>query len=124
MRREEILLAKKKGVVLCVCQGSCPSFHKMNVFEVLNALRREKLVDFVSLHPQLCASDGDVFWGVLLKGMDEVEKLVVAGCAPEMQKKMFRDAFETTGFDKEKHVGVDIRNMTTEEAVEAIKAVL
>jgi len=114
----------KKGVVLCVCQGTCPSFHQMNIFEVLNSLRRQKLVDFVALHPQLCASDGDVFWEVFLKGMDDVEKLVVAGCDPDMQKKMFRDAFEATGFDKSKHIGVDIRNMTTEQAIEAIKSVL
>lgn len=114
----------RKGVILCVCQGTCPSFHQMNIFEVLNALRREKLVDFVSLHPQLCASDGDTFWEIFLRGMGDVEKLVVAGCNPDMQKKMFRDAFEAAGFDKGKHVGVDIRNMTTEQAVEAIKSVL
>jgi heterodisulfide reductase subunit A-like polyferredoxin len=114
----------KKGVILCVCQGTCPSFHQMNVFEVLNALRRERLVDFVGIHPQLCASDGDVFWEVFLKGTGDVEKLVVAGCHADMQKKMFRDAFEKAGFAKEKHVGVDIRNMTTEQAIEAIKSVL
>ncbi len=114
----------KKGVILCVCQGTCPSFHEMNVFEVLNALRREKLADFVSVHPQLCASDGDTFFEVFLKGKDELEKLVIAGCSADMQKKMFRDAFEKAGFDREKHVGVDIRNMTTEQAVEAIKSVL
>lgn len=115
----------KKGVILCVCQGSCPSFHQMNIFEVLNALRREKLVDFVAIHPQLCADDGDKFFNVFLSGVDgEVEKLVIAGCDPNMQKKMFRDAFESTGFDKAKHIGVDIRNMTTEQAIEAIKKVL
>jgi len=114
----------KKGVILCVCQGTCPSFHQMNVFEVLNALRRERLVDFVGIHPQLCASGGDVFWEVFLKGTGDVEKLVVAGCHADMQKKMFRDAFEKAGFAKEKHVGVDIRNMTTEQAIEAIKSVL
>ncbi|MEM2673163.1 MAG: heterodisulfide reductase subunit A-like protein, partial [Candidatus Bathyarchaeia archaeon] len=65
-----------------------------------------------------------VFWEVFLKGMDDVEKLVVAGCHPDMQRKMFRDAFEAAGFEKTKHRGVDIRNMTTEQAVEAIKAVL
>ncbi|WP_438318840.1 heterodisulfide reductase subunit A-like protein [Candidatus Caldatribacterium sp. SIUC1] len=96
----------------------------MNVFEVLNALRREKLVDFVGIHPQLCASDGDVFWEVFLKGADDVGKLVVAGCHADMQRKMFRDAFEKTGFAKEKHVGVDIRNVTLGQAVEAIKSVL
>ena len=34
---------------------------------------------------------------------------------------MFRDAFEAAGFDKAKHFALDIRNKTTEEAVEAIK---
>ncbi|MBC7320211.1 heterodisulfide reductase subunit A-like protein, partial [bacterium] len=29
----------KKGVILCVCQGTCPSFQQMNIFEVLNTLR-------------------------------------------------------------------------------------
>jgi heterodisulfide reductase subunit A-like polyferredoxin len=114
----------KKGVVLCVCQGTCPTFHQMNIFEVLNSLRRQKLVDFVALHPQLCSSDGAVFWEVFLKGMDDVDKLVVAGCDPDMQKRLFRSAFEATGFDKNRHIGVDIRNMTTEQAVEAIKSVL
>lgn len=115
----------KKGVILCVCQGSCPSFHQMNIFEVLNTLRREKLVDFVAIHPQLCADDGDEFFKVFLAGANEsIERLVVGGCDPNMQKKMLRDIFESTGFDKAKHVGVDIRNMTTEQAIEAIKKVL
>lgn len=114
----------KKGVILCVCQGTCPSFQQMDIFEVLNSLRRENLVDFVALHPQLCATDGDAFWEVFLRGTENVEKLVVAGCDPTMQKKMFRDAFEATGFPQQKHIGVDIRNMTTEQAVEAIKGVL
>ncbi len=45
----------------------------------------------------------------------------MAGCDPAMQKKMYRDAFEASNFDKSKHVGVDIRNMTTEQAIEAIR---
>jgi len=95
----------------------------MNIFEVANSLRREKAVDFVAIHPQLCAEDGDVFLQEFLKGVD-VEKLLVAGCDPRMQRKMFRDAFETAGFDGNRHVGVDIRNMTTEEAVKTIKEAL
>ncbi|MGB9789248.1 MAG: heterodisulfide reductase subunit A-like protein [Thermotoga caldifontis] len=110
----------KKGLLLCVCQGTCPSFQKMNVFEVLNAIRRENLVDFVALHPQLCADDGDMYLKTLTKD-GEIEKLYVAGCDPAMQRKMFRDAFEASNFDKSKHLGVDIRNMTTEQAIEAIK---
>jgi len=112
-----------RGLLLCVCQGSCPSFHQMNVFEVLNAIRREKLVDFVGLHPQLCADDGDAYLKTLLtnKGID---KLFVAGCDPMMQKKMFRDAFATSGFEGARHFAVDIRNMKTEEAVNAIKKLI
>ena len=34
---------------------------------------------------------------------------------------MYRDAFEAIGFDKAKHLALDIRNKTTEEAVAAIK---
>ncbi len=110
----------KRGFVLCVCQGTCPSFTKMDIFGVLSDVRREKLFDYVCLHPQLCVGDGDEFIKVLLSG-GETEKLYVAGCDPRMQEKMFRDAFEAAGFDKEKHVALDIRNKTTEEAVAAIK---
>lgn len=113
----------KKGLILCVCQGTCPSFKKMDIFEVLNAIRREKLVDFVSLHPQLCADDGDQYLKILLDNKD-INKLYVAGCDPLMQQKMFRDAFEAVGFDKTKHIALDIRNMSTEEAVSAIKKLI
>lgn len=110
----------KKGFILCVCQGTCPSFTKMDIFAVLSDVRREKLFDYVCLHPQLCVDDGDEFIQVLLSG-GETDTLYVAGCDPRMQGKMFRDAFEEAGFDKDKHVALDIRNKTTEEAVAAIK---
>lgn len=113
----------KKGLLLCVCQGTCPSFHEMNVFEVLNALRRESLFDFVTLHPQLCAEDGDEFLKTLLKNT-EIDELYVAGCDPRMQQKMFKDAFISANFDPKKHFAVDIRNMTTEQAVNAIKGII
>ena len=58
----------KKGLLLCVCQGTCPSFQEMNIFEVGNAIRRERLVDYVAIHPQLCALDGDEFLIALLAG--------------------------------------------------------
>ncbi len=113
-----------KGLLLCVCQGTCPSFQNMNIFEIANTLRREGLIDFVAIHPQLCADDGDNFLSTLAKDGDGIEKLIVAGCDPKMQAKMFRDAFEKARFDRTRHVGVDIRNMNTEEAISAIKKVL
>lgn len=113
----------KTGLILCVCQGTCPSFKTMDIFEVLNAIRREKVVDFVSLHPQLCADDGDQYLKVLLNNKD-ISKLYVAACDPLMQQKMFRDAFDAAGFDKKNHIPMDVRNKTTEEAVAAIKELI
>lgn len=117
----------KKGLLLCVCQGDCPSFHEMNIFEVGNAIRRDKLVDYVAVHPQLCARDGDEFLKTLLsnaEGSEETEALYVAACDPTMQIKMYRDAFEAVGFESDKLHGVDIRNMNTDEAVGAIKTLI
>lgn len=113
----------KKGLLLCVCQGTCPSFKGMDIFEVLNTIRREKLVDFVALHPQLCADDGDEFLKVLMANKN-IDKLFVAGCDPRMQQKMFKDAFNEAGFDATHHFAVDIRNMKTEEAINAIKKLI
>jgi len=113
----------KRAFLLCVCQGTCPSFTKMNIFEILNIIRREKLVDFVALHPQLCADDGDEFLKSLLVNKN-IEKLFVAGCDPVMQKKMFRNAFEEAGFETKNLFSVDIRNMDTEKAVEVIKELI
>ncbi len=109
-----------KGLLLCVCQGNCPSFQKMNIFDVGNAIRREKLVDYMAIHPQLCATDGDRFLSTLLKG-ESTDELYVAACDPTMQTKMFRDAFAESKFGTDHFHGVEIRNMDTAEAVDAIK---
>jgi heterodisulfide reductase subunit A-like polyferredoxin len=109
----------KKGFILCVCQGTCPSFTKMDIFGVLSDVRRAKLFDYVCLHPQLCVGDGEEFLKVLLSG-GVAGKLYIAACDPQMQCKMYRDVFEAIGFDKANHLALDIRNKTTEEAVVAI----
>jgi len=113
----------KKGLLLCVCQGNCPSFQQMNIFEVGNAIRREKLVDYVAIHPQLCATDGDAFLTTLLQG-ESTDELYVAACDPTMQVKMFRDAMEASNFSKDHIHGVDIRNMNTVDTVAAIKKMI
>ena len=111
---------KKKGLLLCVCQGTCPSFQAMDTFEVLNTLRRENIFEWVGVHPQLCAEDGDSYLRELLRGA-EIDELYVAACDPTMQKKMYRDAFDSAGFAREKHIGIEIRNMTTEQVIAKIK---
>jgi len=50
---------------------------------------------------------------------------VIGGCAPVMQKKLFRDAFAKAGLDISKDlVSLDVRNMTTEKALETVKKAL
>ena len=89
----------------------CPSFKDTNEYEVLNAIRREKLVDWVGIHPQLCSTDGDEYLKTLLSNSN-VDELYVAGCDPVMQKKMFRDAFDAAGFDRDKHIGIEVWRVT------------
>lgn len=113
----------KKGLLLCVCQGTCPSFQAMDTFGVLNALRGDDVFDWVGVHPQLCSDDGDRYLRELLRGA-EIDELYVAACDPTMQRKMYRDAFDSVGFGRDKHVGIEIRNLNTEQAVQKIREVV
>jgi heterodisulfide reductase subunit A-like polyferredoxin len=113
-----------KGLLVCVCQGTCPSFKSIDIFEVVNRARREKLVDFAAIHPQLCAEDGDVYLRQLLKDSSGLDHLYVAGCDPVMQRKMFAEAFTDAGFDKVRFAGIEIRNLDTDHAYEAIRKVI
>lgn len=63
--------------MFCVCQGTCPSFAKENAYEITNMTRKDFNVDFVVIHPQLCADDGDRFPRTLLKNteIDTISKV-------------------------------------------------
>ena len=110
------------GLIMCVCTGKCPGFSKMDIWDFINRVRIELPVEYGFIHPQLCEEDGDRFLTDLLKSG---RKLVVAGCAPNMQYKMFRDAFQMNGMDvKVDMVPLDIRDMTTDEAVDKVSKAL
>lgn len=110
------------GFIMCVCTGKCPGFSKMDMWDFINQVRVELPVEYGFIHPQLCEEDGDRFLADLLKAH---RKLVVGGCAPNMQRKMFRDAFAETGMDINKDlIPLDIRDMTTEDAVAKVQEVL
>lgn len=113
----------KKGLLLCVCQGNCPSFQELDEYEALNNIRREELVEWVGLHPQLCSTDGDKYLIELLKGAD-VDELYIGACDPVMQVKMFKDAFLKAGFSADKFHPVEIRNLNTEQVIEKLKAAI
>ncbi len=112
----------RPGFIMCVCTGKCPGFEKMDIWDFINRVRIELPVQFGIIHPQLCEEDGDRFLADFLQAKRPV---VVAGCAPTMQYKLFRDAFTAQDMDvRADMVPVDIRDMTTEEAVGRVAAAL
>ncbi len=113
---------EKPGLIMCVCTGKCPGFSQMDIWDFINRVRVELPVEYAFIHPQLCEEDGDRFLADFLKGK---RKLVVAGCAPNMQRKMFKDAFAEAGMDiGQDLVALDIRDMSTDAAVQLVEKAL
>ena len=110
---------KRYGFILCVCTGKCPGFEKLDIWDLVNQVRMELPVEYGFVHPQLCEEDGDRF---LADFLQSGRPHIIAGCAPTMQKKMFKQAFIDAGMDIEKDlVKLDIRKTTTEQAFDMIK---
>ncbi|MEN6642006.1 MAG: hypothetical protein ABFE08_06135 [Armatimonadia bacterium] len=115
-------MTEKPGLIMCVCTGKCPGFEKMDVWDFINRVRVELPVEYGFIHPQLCEEDGDRFLADMLKAK---RKLIVAGCAPNMQTKLFRDAFAEAGMDvKADLVPLDVRDMTLEQAFDKVEKAL
>lgn len=110
------------GFIMCVCTGKCPGFKAMDIWDFINQVRVELPVEYGFIHPQLCEEDGDRFLVDFLKAH---RKMIIGACAPNMQRKMFRQAFKDAGLDIEKDaVMLDIRDMTNERAFEIVKNAL
>jgi hypothetical protein len=112
----------KPGLIMCVCTGKCPGFSKMDIWDFINQVRIELPVEYGFIHPQLCEEDGDRFLSDFLK---PERKYIIAGCAANMQYKLFRDAFQKAGLEvKQDLIPLDVRDMTTQEAVDKVKQAL
>ena len=110
------------GFIMCVCTGKCPGFKAMDIWDFINQVRIELPVEYGFIHPQLCEEDGDRFLADFLKAH---RKLIIGACAPNMQRKMFKQAFKDAGLDIEKDaVMIDIRDMTNEKALEVVRKAL
>lgn len=110
------------GFIMCVCTGKCPGFKAMDIWDFINQVRVELPVEYGFIHPQLCEEDGDRFLADFLKAH---RKLIIAACAPNMQRKMFKQAFLDAGLNIEKDVVMlDIRDMTNEKAVGIVQDAL
>jgi heterodisulfide reductase subunit A-like polyferredoxin len=119
-------MASKPRFVMCICTGECPGFAQLNLWELVNRVRRELDVEYAIVHPQLCVDDGDRFWQDYVK---PGALYVVGACDPKMQRKMFRDAFAAKGADFDHQVvPLDLRNMSTSDAfakvAEAVAALM
>ena len=113
---------EKYGFILCVCTGKCPGFEQMDIWDLINRVRVELPVEYGFIHPQLCEEDGDRFFADFLKTQ---RKIIIAACAPNMQKKLFKEAFKEAGLNIEEDlVPLDIRKMTTENAFDLVKEAL
>ncbi len=113
---------EKIGFIFCVCTGKCPGFAQLDIWDFINIIRNEYPVEFAFIHPMLCDEDGERFLDAFLK---KGTRYIVAGCAPVMQKKLFRDAFGKAGLDISKDlIPLDVRNMKLEEALNTVKKAL
>jgi heterodisulfide reductase subunit A-like polyferredoxin len=113
---------KKIGFIFCVCTGKCPGFSKMDMWDFINIIRAEYPVEYAFIHPMLCDEDGERFLAEFLK---KDRKYLVAGCAPIMQRKLFKDSFADAGLDVNKDlIPIDVRNFTTQEALALVKKTL
>ena len=113
----------KVGFVLCVCTGDCPGFATMNVWDLINQVRMGLPVEWAIVHPQLCEEDGDRFLNYLIDLVKNQKlKYFIAGCSPNMQRKLIGHAFKEAGLNFEEWVmPLDVRNMTTDQAFDAIE---
>ena len=113
---------QRYGFIFCVCTGKCPGFEELDFWDFINQVRVELPVEYGFIHPQLCEEDGDRFLADFLKAK---RKVIIAACAPNMQRKMFREAFRDAGMDMEKDcVMLDTRKMNTEDAYEKVRKAL
>ncbi len=107
------------GFIMCVCTGKCPGFQAMDIWDFINQVRVELPVEYAFIHPQLCEEDGDRFLADFLKAN---RKVIIGACAPNMQRKMFKDAFKEAGLNiEEDAVMMDIRDMTNEQAFDLVE---
>ena len=95
----------------------------MNIWDLINQVRLGLPVEWAIVHPQLCEEDGDRFLSHLADIVEtEGIKFFIAGCSPNMQRKLLSPELKKKGLAFNEIVRpLDVRNMTTDEAFDAIE---
>ena len=111
---------QKPRFLMCICTGQCPGFQSLDLWELINTVRQEMDVEYAIVHPQLCVDDGDRFLKDYIKNDNTL--YIIGACDPKMQIKMMKDAFQEAGGNFEKQaIPVDLRNLTTEQAIDKVR---
>jgi len=110
----------KPRFIMCIWTGQCPGFKSLDLWSLINYVRNKfDVEEYAIVHPQLCVDDGDRFIKDYIK--PDV-KYIIGACDPKMQRKMFKDAFAEAGGDyNEQVISLDLRNMSTEDAMKKVK---
>lgn len=113
----------KVKTLICNCKGLTESFRNADMNTLPFEIESELDVDYAIVHPQLCGQGGsEILEDVLRSAASEPDTyIVVAGCAPQAQLKLFKKTFRSTGFDEKHLVAVDIRGKTNDGILDQLK---
>ncbi len=78
---------------------------------------------YTVVHPQLCGQGGnEILEEVLQAAEDDPDTFVIlGGCAPQTQKKLFKKLIRKTGFPEDHFIPVDIRGTNNRGILERLK---
>lgn len=113
----------KVKTLICNCKGLNELFRNADMNTLPFDIESELDVDYAIVHPQLCGQGGsEVLEDVLRSASNEPDTYVVlAGCAQEAQRKLFKKPFRNAGFDEKHFVPVDIRGKTNDGILDSLK---
>jgi heterodisulfide reductase subunit A-like polyferredoxin len=108
---------------LCHCEGLCEGLKGCDLSTLPLQIESELNVDFVIVHPKLCGPAGNQMLREVLKSAaaDTDTYVVVCGCAPTAQARLFQKVFLNTGFDKQRFVALDIRDDSNAHIVQHLR---
>lgn len=114
---------KKNIVVFCVCQGDCPLYKNVDLFETVRKIRKSKLAYFVTINLKLCENDGLNYLETVIKS-GNIDNIIVSGCSAENQNANFSAFLKKNRFDAKNFHSVEVRGKSTKSLYDEIKKAL
>jgi len=114
---------KKNVVVFCVCQGDCPLYKNIDLFETVRKIRKSNLAYFATINLKLCENDGLNYLETLIKS-GNIDNIIVSGCSAENQNINFHAFLKKNRFDLKNFHSIEVKGKNTKTLYEAIKKVL